>query len=313
MYYGSLVSLNYWRNFVPYAPQITVNVRTGEPFPVDLSEWLLQGARDPEDHTSPDEEVLSRVPVQRGWRLNPIISEQPAHGFAEVDRPNNSIVYTSVPGYLGEDCMTYRLTNGTQRSLMAQILFNVDRFYGVDFVNLEKKDNGDGVDPTYNVDITFYQPSAEPVPLFIEYFWYYENYKVVKNISGIDRVFTEDYLIQKTGYVSDNTTGNYPKTSFAAKSLDGFTAKNDSNVRGLVEYSDIPYRPTGEPYQIKVKARLYFDHKTRKTFSGTYTDGVPNYYDRKVGLDFSQYSDFDLSISNNYGPTWWKSGNIIEI
>lgn len=313
MYYGSLVSLNYWRNYVPFAPQLTVAVRTGEPFSVDLSEWILQGARDAEDFTSPDTEVLSKIPVQRGWRLVPIISEQPAHGVAEVDRPNNSIIYTSVPGFLGEDCMTYRLTNGTQRSLMAQIIFNVDRWYGVDFINLEKKDNGVGVDPTYNVDLNFYQPSSEPTPLYVEYFWYYEDYKVERSISGVKRIFTEDYLIQKTLFESDALSGNYPRTTFSASALDSFTAESDKDVQGYVGYTDVPYRPTGEPYQIKVKVRLYFDHKTRRTFSGTYTNGEPNYYDRKIGLDYDSYSEYTLSISNNYGPTWWKSGNIIEI
>lgn len=308
MLYGNLISLDTWRNYVPFAPDLTVTAYTGQPFTVDLSEWRLQGARDPEDYTSPDPEVMSRMAVQRGWRMRPILTEQPAHGTATTDLVNTSIIYQSIPGYLGQDCFTYVLSNGTQRSLMAQVLIDVIRWYGAEFTNLTYDQQSE----TYSVNLHEYTPVGEPDPLFTRYFWYWEDYKYAKNEDGRTKIFSQDKLLQQTQFASGTFSGNYPRVTDPANSYSGFVVENDSAMQGYEGESLVPYRPTGKPYTLKLVQRLYFHHRVRRVLAG-YRNGAPYYRYVNDGLDYNRYTDYTFRITQDYGTKWWESGNIIYV
>lgn len=306
MMYGKMLSLEYWRNYVPYAPDLEVVARTGQPLEINLRDWSLQGARDPETFTSPDPEVLSKIPVQRGWRLNPIVAEPPSKGFVSIDTGGPSLIYTSRSGYLGPDCFTYVLSNGTQRSLMAQISIEVIRWYGSQFTDLRREDG------KYSVDLTTYQPASEPTPLFTHFAWYWKDFKYVDDSSGKNRVYSRDKLLYKTQYESNYTTGHYPRMIDRANKYYDFEIESDADLMGFDGDSDVPYRPTKRPYTLVLVQKNYFNHRTRRYFGG-YRNGVPYYYNVNIGLDYSKYDEYTFEITADYGDKWWESGNIREI
>ncbi|SBV38426.1 hypothetical protein BN7874_235 [Phage NCTB] len=304
MYYGNLISLDYWRNYIPYAPDFTIDAIADEPFIVDLTEWGIQGAKDAETYESPDPEVLSRIDVQRGWRMNIIIVEQPRHGTLSIDPVGPKLVYTGQTGYEGPDCFTYQLSNGTQRSLIAKVDVSVTQTYSFKFTNLELRQDGN-----YNVDTEFTNPGLTN-PLFQNYYWYYKDFKSTYISNGKTYVKTANRLIQQTRYDSNALTGNYPDVEFSAKTLDNFEARSDDGIVGLIDGTEIPYRPTKKPYTIIVVLRLYFTHKTERRWTGSYSNGKPVYYNAKVGLDYSVYRTITREITLDFTDKWWSSGNL---
>ena len=60
--------VDYWRNDVPVAPELTLETPNNVDFEIPLRDMIIQGARDFDTSVSPSEGVLDKVPVQRGWR-----------------------------------------------------------------------------------------------------------------------------------------------------------------------------------------------------------------------------------------------------
>ena len=313
LYYGRQLESDYFRNYIPFAPSIDVEALTATPFVINMREWIMQGARDAETYASPDPVVLSRLPVQRGWRMRVIIVEPPRHGVVEWDPNKATFTYTSNTGYEGEDCFTYVFTNGFQRSLMAKITFDIARTYDIEINRIVQ--NADG---TYGIFIDPYIPAGQANPLFINYQWYYRRFQEERTRDdGATGVYPVNRNFYGTIYRSDESTGDYPTTSPSqfypnlrnGRNLPSFTPANDSNVQGYIRDGDVPYRPTDLNYDIFLIARMYFNHKKRSVFDG-YVNGRPTYRLVNDGLDFSKFTTIELNIADFYGTRWWESGNI---
>jgi hypothetical protein len=304
MLYGSQVESDFWRNYVPVAPNLEVDV-IGQPDQlVSIKEFLVQGARDAETGVSPDTEVIPRIPVQRGWLLTPIIVEEPRFGTVQVHP--EGFTYTARDGFEGPDCFTYVLTNGTQRSLMARVDLNVIRSYGLDYTRITY--DGD----RYRLWIEPYTPGApiETRPLLFQRFdWYWVDYPNVVTVNGVDRAYPQLRRFYGTSYVNDFS--NYPRTIDSGLRVDlNEPLPTDEGIVAFAGNSDVPYRPTGTPFQIVIRARYYYTHLTRRTFTGSYVNGRPTYYNRRVGLNFGAFEEVWVPIEEFYGPRWWESGNI---
>lgn len=304
MLYGTQVELDYWRNFIPYAPNLEVEV-LGEPNQnISLKEWMVQGARDLETGSSPDPDVLANIPVQRGWLLSTIVIEEPR--FGTVEPSADGFTYTARDGYEGPDCFTYVFTNGTQKSLMARVDVTVARSYSLDYSLITY----DATIDQYNIYLTPYTPPTETRSLLFQRFdWYWVDYQNVVNVDGQDRAYPILRRFAGTSYLSDITTGNYPRIINDGLDVRLNGLPTDEDIVAFAGNTDVPYRPTGEPYQILVRARYYYTHLTRRTLGG-YLNGKPWYYDARIGLNFSAYEEAWIPIEQDYGPRWWESGNI---
>lgn len=120
----SVYASDLWRNHKCFAPDFEISVESGKEYFIDLSAYLIQGARDIETSASPDKEVLARLPTQRGWRLE-VELKKPSSGLVRMSTYLDGIVYVPAPGFVGEDCFNYQLTNGSQKSDYGTVLVTV--------------------------------------------------------------------------------------------------------------------------------------------------------------------------------------------
>lgn len=314
MLYGRLLETDYFRNYIPYAPTFEVEAFTAEPFVINMREWIMQGARDAENFSSPDPEVLSKVPVQRGWRMRVIVTEPPRHGVLEWNPNTAEFTYTSNLGYEGDDCFTYVFTNGYQRSLMSKVSITIARNYGVDINRIEKNEAGE-----YNIYLDPFIPGGRTTPLFIRYSWYQQGYKYAQTRDdGLTGIFAQDRLFFNTIY--KNSPAGYPQTNptifdpnlRTGRDLTGYVPPTDANLQGYIENSDVPFRPTGETYPVYIYVQMYFTHKKRSVFDG-YVNGRPTYRQVNDGLDFNKFTEITVRLNDVYGPKWYESGNITQI
>lgn len=318
MLYGKQIASDYFRNYVPYAPNFEVEALSAKPVLIPLREWILQGARDIETHESPDPVVLSRLPVQRGWRMRPLVKELPLNGIVKWDANQCAFEYTSNIGYQGEDCFTYVFTNGYQQSIMAKVVITIERTYDVTIEGIEESEDGN-----YSIRLQPYIPGGSSHPLFIHYDWYYQNYQDARvRDDGEIGVFTTDKKFYGTIYRSDVLTNDYPTVIPSynppphyypdlrrGEDLIDFTPETDSGIRGFIGNSSVPYRPSEQIYRIYIIVKFYFNHIKKKVFAG-YSRGVPVYNYVNDGLDFSKFTQVRVDLSDYYGARWWQSGNI---
>jgi hypothetical protein len=306
MFYGGLVILDYFRNYVPIAPDLTVEAVSTVPMPINIKEFLLQGARDQETHVSPDPFVLQRVPVQRGWRLRAIITEPPRFGSLTWNPNSGAFTYTARVDYEGYDCFTYTLTNGFQKSLMAKVDIDVIKSYTITIPTIKGY-----LDGSFDLISEYYQPPDLPVPLFKKYEWYYKKYKTVVDVDGVPTVKSRLTKFYETDFESNSMTGNYPRIIDSATTLTNWTPETNEGIRGVLEGTQVPYRADIRPYEPFLLVRLYFFHRTSRTFTGRYVNGRPTYYNRKIGLDYSRSTLIDHNLNlGKFGANWFKSGNI---
>lgn len=121
----SVYASDLWRNHKSFAPDFEIVVSAGSEHFIDLRGYLIQGARDIKTNRSPDPEVISRIPTQRGWRLD-VELKQPSSGTVRMSPYLDGIVYTPDQGFIGEDCFNYQLTNGSQKSNYGTVLITVE-------------------------------------------------------------------------------------------------------------------------------------------------------------------------------------------
>lgn len=120
----SVYASDFWRDHKSFAPDFEIEVTAGQPYYIDLSKYLIQGARDIETNRSPDPNVIEKIPMQRGWRLD-VELKPPSSGSVKMSTYLTGIVYTPNPDFVGEDCFNYQLNNGTQKSNYGRISIKV--------------------------------------------------------------------------------------------------------------------------------------------------------------------------------------------
>ena len=275
---------DFWRDFIPNAPDYTLTVRSGQEKELDLTPILIQGATDGNGH-SPTDGVLDKVEAQRGWFLQ-IIPTSAQNGRVRVSDDKKGISYKPRGEFLGEDCFNYRLSNGSQVSSFGKVSVSVVDFFH--YVPLLARTKAGTIRFMMNAHV----PKGEKPPRLIILEWFWKGpYAHVEN--GVTRIREGERRFYMTNYYNDMFTVGDVVVYITRIVNQGtvWVGKPDTDVglEGYVEDSAIPYEATGDAHTLIVRASLY--------------NGVTI-----VGKH--PYEVVEMDITERYGARWWESGNI---
>lgn len=286
-------SFEFWRNYVPNAPDLTFDVSNFEPTEIDLHDIIMQGSGTPDGH-SPTPGILDKIPTQRGWRHTAQIISPPTKGNAVLNAFGDALTYYPRSGLRGQDCLNYILSNGTQKSAQGRIFFNLTNRYRWKLLVTRKR-----VDKTlHNFQLISDHASGMPPILYMEVFWYYSHYVVRKDPQGVNRVFYERERTHSTRsnyqpYVQGQAPA--PIIIDPATDVDIYTDYDTTLGAAFNGWSNLPYSPKGVQGDIEIEIRAYTQQKN--------TDGL-----QQVDLDYPTAIQYRLS--DILGTEWWDSGNI---
>ena len=274
------VVLDYWRNYMPAVPnEIEFSCRQAQPALLDLSQYLVQGARDFDTNLSPSPDVLDKVDVQRGWRCRPLLLNQP--DTAMVRTVQNGFEIECMES--GEQCFNFRLTNGTQMSDVVKVLLNVEEWYSVS-AKIAVADTDKYV---FTAVPEF--PSALRQPFAYTLHWYWDH-----KIEVTDPTVKTTRVVDTTTVMQESTViDQYRQFLPAIVKRPVLTAvlPTDAKLSGLDGKSSRIYQPTGTRGTIRCVCRLYLD--SRQSFENTY-------------LDLSKYTEVEYTTPEK----WWERGDI---
>lgn len=275
----------FWRDFVPNAPDYTLTVRSGQEKELDLTPILIQGARDDDGH-SPTDGVLDKVEAQRGWFLQ-IVPTSAQNGRVRVADDKRGISYKPRGEFLGEDCFNYRLSNGSQISAFGKVKVEVVDFFH--FIPLLARLNDGRIRFMMNSHV----PKGEKYPVRVLLSWYWKGpYLSVED--GVNRIREQERLFYSTYYYDDPIRFTGWGIVYVSRIINAGTVwvglpDTDKGLKGYVEDSAIEYVPTGDAHRLIVKAALYkVDYVTPA----------------------HPYEIVEMDITERYGTRWWESGNI---
>lgn len=298
-------TFDYWRNYKPIAPNLTIRVRNSGDTEITL-EQILQGARDELTGHSPTEGVLDKVPAQRGWRLAAIKVSDPLLGNVRLNYFSDAFIYSPRSGYVGGDCFTYILTNGTQQSDSGTITLDVYQWYTYQILlyrlNTQK---------TYHRFTAYpfmkYAPGQEqlkPVK-FTEITWFYNQYRAEQDSKGVTRIYKRRVVWQRT--VADYTS-YYNRIVYAptiynqSNEVRAYTYFDDTLGQGFDGDYNHPFVPKNSQGDVELEIRLYTEEKTVWSYA-------LNRYITQVDLD--RPTILNYRVSDIYGKQWWDSGNVL--
>lgn len=292
---------DYWRNFVPYAPNLKIPAKNSEETRFSIRQLLLQGSRNDETGHSPTDGVLDKVPTQRGWRLNAILQSDTVRGTVTLDMANEEIIYRPRSGYIGVDCCNYVLTNGTQQSNIAQINFEVYQWYQY-LMQVYIKDTTGSRHQFVLKEVA--TPDLAPV-LYREFTWYYNQYRLELDAKGVKRIYKRRYAVAKT---TANSTAYNNKTAVKPTIINQYdkvvydTYLDTSLGPAFDGDTDIPFSPFGLQGDVEVEINLYTKTKEVKNP----TTGI-----KIQQVDLTQPITILMKATDIYGARWWESGNIL--
>lgn len=286
-------AFEFWRNYVPNAPDLTYDVSNFEPTVIDLGRIIMQGSGTNDGH-SPDPAVLEKLEIQRGWRHAMQITSPPTKGRASLNQFGDELTYWPRSGLRGQDCLNYTLSNGTQKSAVGRIFFNLSNRYlwKLDITRMR-------VDKTLH-DIKLvpdHEPTMPPI-LYLELFWYYTHYVSRRDAQGVSRIFLDRELAFKTE--ADYTAFNMGQT-FAPAILEqrdevSFATDFDTYIgSGFDGWTAVPYSPKGTQGDIEIEFRAYTETRDN--------NGVQQ-------VDLARPISLTYRLSDILGIEWWDSGNI---
>ena len=247
------VELDWWRNFKPLVPEtLSIKGNIGTEIMIDLRPYLLQGARD-SDNNSPTDGVLDNVPVQRGWRLSPLLLNQPEYGTCRLSDDKLSIIYVPSSKFIGADCFNFRLTNGTQSSDVAQVQVEVEDFYRTWF-DIYAVSQDDFVFRARNLF-----PSNVKVPYTYGFVWYYTRPVAVWNEKRqANEIFEQETVVQQSALWYDGLTSSLTPLALRRDRL-AMKCPTDMSLRGFDGSSNKLYQPTGTRGHLRLEMRVYID------------------------------------------------------
>ena len=299
-------TFDYWRNYKPVAPNLTVDVINSGTTEIPIKQ-IFQGARDPETGHSPIENVLDKVPTQRGWKLAAIKLNDPVRGTVKLNAAGNAFIYNPRSGYIGPDCFDYVLTNGTQQSDSATINLNV--YQGYAYILRAYRRNSQKTYHRFTATYNNRQQSGAPAPLepirFTEMFWYYVQYRSETDSKGVNRIYKRRVLVQST--VADYTSyynllvAN-PTIINPGNEMTGYTYYDDTLGSGFDGDYNRPFVPTYSQGDIELEIRIYTQNRTVWS---------PALNRNLVQVDLNRPIILDYRLSDIYGKKWWDSGNIL--
>lgn len=298
-------TFDYWRNYKPIAPNLTIRVKNSGKTELTL-EKILQGARDEVTGHSPTDGVLDKVLAQRGWRLSAIKVNDPMVGNVDLNYFNDAFIYNPRSGYVGTDCFAYILTNGTQQSDAGTITLDVYQWYTYQILlyrlNTEK---------TYHrftaKSFMRYAPGQAPLkPVkFAQINWYYNQYRAETDAKGVTRIYKRRTLMQST--VADYTA-YYNRLVYAptvlntAEEIRAYTYFDDTLGQGFDGDYNNPFVPKHSQGDIELDINLYTEEKT------VWSPQQQRYI---VQVDLDQPIALTYRLSDIYGKKWWDSGNVL--
>lgn len=298
-------TFDYWRNYKPVAPNITVQVRNSTDTEITL-EQIIQGARDELTKHSPTEGVLDKVPAQRGWRLNAIKINDPLLGTVRLNTFNDAFIYSPRSGYVGGDCFDYVLTNGTQQSDSGTITLDVYQWYTFRVLLYRKN-----AEKTYHrfTAYPFYRYAAGQAQLkpvkFTEISWFYNQYRAETDSKGVKRIYKRRILMQSTyaDYTSYYNRMVYAPTIYnTASEIQAYTYFDDTIGEGFDADFSHPFLPKRSQGDIEIDIKLYTEEKT------VWSAALGRYITQ---VDLDQPTVLTYRVSDIYGKKWWDSGNIL--
>lgn len=297
-------TFDYWRNYKPIAPNLTVRVRNSEPTVMPL-EMILQGARNELTGHSPTDGILDKVPAQRGWRLSAIQVNDPLMGSVSLNKFGDAFTYTPRSGYIGGDCFSYILTNGTQQSDAGTITLDVYQWYTYKVLiyrlNEQKTYHRFIASPYYR-----YAPGQPVLPdvKFAELTWYYVQYRAEKDDKGVTRIYKRRTVLKRTNadyqaYLDGSVYA--PTVIDDGTQLRAYTYFDDTLGQGFDGDYNQPFIPHYTQGDIELEINLYTEEKT------VYS---PRLNREITQVDLSKPIPIRYLVSDIYGKKWWDSGNI---
>lgn len=295
------VATDYWRHYIPVAPDIDITVVIGNESFIDLRPYIMQGARDFFTQVSPDPLVIpDRVPSQRGWRLDYLVTVDPKKGKVVKDEFKNGFIYTpDRSAGNATDCFNYQFSNGTQLSNFGKINVTIIKSYELTWdITAFNRNAVTGISP---VDFAMKLIMQSTHPSFVigsvnGYKWY------VENIS----VDAQGYITRSMDLVRDFVT--YTSQGYEtyivdrADSLPRRSFKSDSNLVGIDPRTNLRYVPKNKFPDIVVEFWNY-PHKRRQYHAGSSI----SYY---LVTDMSRPEVYKFKIQDFHTSVWNTSGKI---
>lgn len=301
MYGSHVVSTDYWRYHKPFAPDLEVSVVAGESVNVDLTPYWRQGARDYDEHFSPDPNVLpTMVPVQRGWLLDIILAVPSRKGIVLPNTYKNGFTYKpNVDTGNEDDCFNYQFSNGFQKSNYGKVTVKVIMPYNITWqINSPTKDvyypNRDSNIYSMKLTLTPALP-AYKFGMLRRVRWHIVAPEVYMK-DGIPYIGTRDRVALETRYRLNSGSGGH-SVSYIDEgwNLPSRTLTNDKHLVGIDEKTNAPYIPTGKFPSVYIEFLNY--PRTYGVYGYTY-------------IDFSYVERFVFKVEDYFGPRWHRSGKI---
>lgn len=288
------VATDYWRHYIPVAPDIDITVVVGNEYFIDLRPYIMQGARDFFTQNSPDPLVIpDRVPSQRGWRLDYLLVVPPKKGKVTNDVFKNGFIYTpDRSAGNNTDCFNYQFSNGTQLSNFGRINVTIIKAFDVIWgIEAFRRDAVTGISPAeFEMKITIVptHPSFVLAPVH-GYRWYVEKIYVDRNTDFVKREV--ELVHQFRTYGSPETGETYIVSK--ADTLARRSYKTDSDIAAIDPKTNRRYVPKKKFPDIYVELYNY-PHK-RRGREGLVTDmSRPEIYTFKI-------QDYHTAIWNTSG------------
>jgi hypothetical protein len=295
--------VDFWRNDVPVAPPLTLETPNNVVFEIPLRSIIIQGARDFETSESPSQGILDKVPAQRGWRLTPIIVSEPIHGTVRLSADKETLLYTPLAGFVGQDCFAYAVTNGYQQSVVNNITINCRRGYeyslNVFRRNIERTQHRMVVAPAFD-----FSESGLPKVYLLEAHWYYNQYAAVAD-GKITRIKKKRTLIGQTSW---NQSFYDQVRAFAPTIVNsGLTQTvnsyfDDTLPSGLLEDTAQVFKPQHLAGDVEIELKLYTETKE--------TPLLTDIHKTLTQVDLDKYIEVKFTVRERYGIRWTDSGNI---
>ena len=320
-----MVGTESWRDFIAEAPNFRLEIYSGIPFYLDLQQLLIQGAvsfegespiPDLSTHIGDDGQPLGdpllytveELPL-RGWNYIPITIMDPVNAIVRNTRDRRGWVITAAPGYEGEDCFNYFLTNGFQASGYGKVELIILPWYEL---LVEIQYNPDTGQYRFEADIKV--PSGAEVPTFQSYRW---TFLGPNDYDGDNLVSFDETGVFMSTFYKIETFGTWRRSYDKAvvyrtgKDTGWITVPSDTDVDGMKDpMTGLPYSANGTLLDIVIEVDLYLDGtSTLPNFSPT----GRTYTIRKKLSDLLGMSDWSKSglIDNLSKPTVDEaSGNV---
>jgi len=301
-----VVKLDYWRSFVPYAPDYEVLLYEGEVFRFDFpKDILIQGARDVVSGVSPSID-LDVIPVQRGWRLTPIPQAPPMyctvkpiptgfilHAISYIDIVKEVIPESIESSDLDEpdgieECFNYTLSNGFQESNVGTITLKIIKGYQLKFKSIRQKELHQ-----FLVTLAGIEPNGLRPFLHTGWTWY----QVVFDLQW-DAVI-QNFIVKKKRILLDQygVKGSCSSSTGCTYWLSNNQIASDMEIPSDVELGygeyhatrSTPYFPKGDRGDIEIECRGFYGN-----------------------VKTSEYVDMHFKFSEIFGEKWWLHGTFIR-